>query len=456
MRRVLLLAFCAANLVLASCTPLQRLHHRHHPRFPTSTSTTSTTSISSTSTSPTTTSSTTTTITSPGGGSASPGGSVEDLAAWDVPAADVAISPRSADWASRLWNEADSYDHNWSIEFGLDEPSNDYSIPVYSTADATTTARIFQRPVATWNGHFDVANGSSIPWNPSWLPSDGSDAFMIITDPDSGEEWDIWALSTPTPIPGTVSQSECTLDLTDATAGFDPTASLCAASVNIITTPSGANADTRTYTGNFPWSGGGGIQNTAGLTTPAEVASGAIKHALKFAVSPEVSMTGPECPADVVTPDDPRVGTTCGTAVAPAGQFERGGTTSAPADLAHMVPEGSRIVIDDTDAQIDAWLDSRGYTGTLRQTARVFAVALRDYGLIESDTTKGPATITVEGGANPQTAAAWQALGITGDGSTLLDGLVTASNIEVLEPATNHCADGTTSHLYCWATSTGY
>jgi hypothetical protein len=378
------------------------------------------------------------------------------LAAWAVPAADIAISPRSADWANRYWNYADSFDHNWTIEFGLEANGNDYSIAKYSTADATTVARIFQRPVASWNGGFDLPDGGTIPWNPAWTPADGNDAEVIVTDPNTGEEWDIWALSTPTYLPGSVSQAECSLDLADAALGFDATVDLCAASVTIVSSPDGKVADTRTYRGNDPTAGGGGgIQNSAGLTSPEEVATGVIKHALKLSVGPELSMTGPACPADVTTPDDPRVGTTCGTAVAPAGQFENHATTSTTAQLRDMVPEGTRLVINNTDAQIDAWLDQRGYTGELRQTARIFAVALRDYGLLQTDTSNGPAAIQVAGGGNSATTAGWRALGITDDGTTLIDGLVTASNIEVLEPATNQCADGS-SHLFCWASSTGY
>jgi hypothetical protein len=456
-RRYTVLYVFAAAVTLVGCAPWQS-GHRHHDRRHTTTTTSATSSTVSTSTTSTTTRPATpsgsTTVTAPK--PAADTQAVSSLAAWNVPAADVAISPRSADWANRYWNYADSFDHNWTVEFGLGVAGNDFSVAEYSTADATTTARVFQRPVDAWNGNFDVPNGSTIPWNPSWTPSAGSDAYMIIHDPGTGEEWDIWALSMPIYQAGTVSQIECTLDVTDAVAGFQADTDLCAAGLNIITGPDGKPADTRSYRGNFPGAGGGGLQNSAGLTTPEEVASGVIKHALKFTVGPELSMTGPVCPADVSTPDDPRVGTTCGTAVAPAGQFENRATNSDPAALQDMVPEGTRLIINDTDAQIDQWLDQRGYTGTLRQTARTFAIALRDYGLIQTDTSKGPAAIPVAGGSNPATAAEWRSLGITDDGTTLLDGLVTASNIEVLEPATNHCGDGSTSHIFCWASSTGY
>ena len=48
-------------------------------------------------------------------------------------------------------------------------------------------------------------------------------------------------------------------------------------------------------------------------------------------------MTGPVCPPDVTSPDDPRVGTTCGISVAPAGKFESGRIQSSPEELARMV-----------------------------------------------------------------------------------------------------------------------
>jgi hypothetical protein len=120
-----------------------------------------------------------------------------------------------------------------------------------------------------------------------------------------------------------------------------------------------------------------------------------------------------------------------------------------------MVPHGTRFVLDLSDAEITAWLDGRGYRGRLRETARVFAVALRDYGLIQTDSTGGPAIIQVAGGRNPEIAAGWRALGITDDGSTLLDGLMTRDNIRVLAPAKNRC-EGRVSRLACWASDTGY
>ncbi len=373
-----------------------------------------------------------------------------NLRAWETPARMIATSSRSADWAQRYWNHADEWDKNWTIEFGFDEPSNDYSVPVYSSADATTTTRVFQRPPAFWNGRFDVPSGSTIPWNPSWLPSDGNDGFMVIVDPTTGKEWDIWAMSTPLFHPDYLKQTECLME-----PGFNPDADVCAAGLLVISQPGGQTADVRSYRGNYPIASGGGLQNTAGLTTPDEVKSGAIRHALKFMVSGRLAMMGPQCPDDVTSADDPRVGSSCGVAVAPAGQFERIHMTASSEQLSQMVPHGTRLVVDMSDAQIEAWLNSRGYTGTLRNTARVFAVALRDYGLIQTDTTGGPALIQVSGARNAATAAGWRELGIEGDGVNLLDGLVTSTNIRVLAAPTNHCESGL-SKLACWAADIRY
>ena len=416
------------------------------PTGPTSSTTTSGPSPTAATTSTTTTStSTSTTTTIP----------LPPARAWEVPAAGIPTSPRSADWASRIWNHADAFDRNLSIEFGLDEPSNDYSIPVYSTAGATTAARIFRRPPELWNGHWDIGVGDTVPWNPTWLPSDGNDGFIVIVDPATGREWDIWALSTPAFNPEFLDQDDCLDDDASVDAGYDPGVHLCAAAVSIIRRPDGSVADTRTYRGNYPPPSGAGLQNTAGLATPAEVQSGAIRHALKLMVSPVLSMTGPACPPDVTSPDDPRVGTTCGLAIAPASKHERVYEVGSATALARMVPHGTRTVLDMTDAQIEAWLTSRGYTGRLRETARIFAVALRDYGMIQTDSTGGPALIQVSGGRNPSVAAAWRALGIADDGSRLLDGLMTADNLRVLAPPVNRCGGVVTTRA-CWADDIWY
>ncbi|MCC6227101.1 MAG: hypothetical protein IT195_11955 [Microthrixaceae bacterium] len=385
---------------------------------------------------------------------------------WEVPAAEIPTSPSSDKWAERIWRYADDNEtFSPSIETGVDEtPGNDYSIPLYCADQATTIARVFERP--SWPGTFE--SGTTIPWNPNWRPSDGRDGFMVIVDPTTGKEWDIWALSTPQFHPADyLPQFRCALDLKNQLDGFNSDESLCAAALMVVSNPSGDAVDVRTYRGNYPPANGVGLQNTAGLTTPNEVAAGRIPHALKFAVGGQASMSGPPCPADVTSPDDARIGTVCGVSVAPAAKLESASTTAAAtpcevrsrksACLGGMTPDGTRWVVDVTDAEIDAWLDERGYAGRLRETARVFAVALRDFGSIQSDTTGGPANWQVAGGADAETARAWRKLGVTQKvGDTLLDGLITRERIRVLAPPTNHCAEGGDSQLACWANDITY
>jgi hypothetical protein len=167
------------------------------------------------------------------------------------------------------------------------------------------------------------------------------------------------------------------------------------------------------------------------------------------------TLGGPVCPADVTGPDDPRVGTTCGIAVAPAGFQQHWSRISTPSELAKGVPQGTRVVVDMTDGEIEQWLNARGYTGTLRSTARTFAVALRDYGLIQVMDSPAPWIIPVSGGRNPATAASWRSLGIADDGSKLLDGLVTPGRLRVLSPPTNHC-NGVATKRGCWSSDTSY
>ena len=74
--------------------------------------------------------------------------------------------------------------------------------------------------------------------------------------------------------------------------------------------------------------------------------------------------------------------------VAPADQalVERGAGAWTLSTSGTCSPDGLRIAVNITDAQINNWLDSRGFTGAKRNTARIFAVAMRDYGGIVLET----------------------------------------------------------------------
>jgi hypothetical protein len=110
---------------------------------------------------------------------------------------------------------------------------------------------------------------------------------------------------------------------------------------------------------------------------------------------------------------------------------------ATPARTLQTVPEGIRFALNLIDRQISTWLDSRGYTGATRNTARIFAVGLRDYGWIIGETGCYRAAIETDGLIDPVSRAKRPAPGVQ-DSSTmgrLLDGVFTQSAIYVVHPS---------------------
>ena len=415
-------------------------------------------------------------------------------AAWNIPACVLKKwSARSDDFVNRLANNAirnnlGNYDNNgvrtpmtkldFSTEFGLTDSGsagNDYSVPIYDAKDATQQVRVFLK--TTYAGYNANIGGNwiespsynwnaTVPWNPSWRGAFGNDQGLVILDHTTGREIYLWNVSRadmPSPFNNV---SECALDIADLARGYNQNVDLCAAAATIAKKYDFTDADYRTYEGNSPPANGGGIQNYAGLVTPDEVSAGEIRHAIKFVITN--TMFGPAC-SKTLDIGDPSIGTTCGTAFAPAGQFENnritdgkgGGSQFAPGNTpdeirSGTVPEGTRFALNISDSEINTWLDSRGYTGRKRETARIFAVAMRDYGLIITDTSGGGTSIQTSGGMNPTTSAKWRALGIDNDGKDFLYKLFTKEKLYMLEPAINDCGDGTTSRYFCHAIKTHY
>jgi hypothetical protein len=394
-----------------------------------------------------------------------------DAAPWNVPAADVPLDSRSDEWRDRFWRfaignatpddpDADGNRGRFGVEFGFDEPAADFAVPVYSAADATTTRRVRQR--SGWQGGFNLGPDDTIPWNPGWRPSGGSDSKMVILDPESGREWGLWGLVKTEP-DGRYNDSQCLTHVLGI--GYDRETDLCAGGATLVVDSTGRPIDYRTYTGNDPKARGVGIPELAMLTLPSEVASGAIRHALSMPVYN--TMGGPRCGPEVVDTSAPEFGVTCGDAVAPAGQLESatGLTGCGPDGQRHddartrrqrAVPEGMRFALRASDADIAAWLDQRGYQGRLRETARIFAVALRDYGWMVTGTSCFSAEFIAAGSTNPATARQWRDLGIDGNGKDLLFGLLTRERIVALAPAVNECSDGPASRFACQADTTHY
>lgn len=415
-------------------------------------------------------------------------------APWNIPACEV---PRMADadsreWVDRFWNYARSSNYStdpnadrdpshFVSDFGFaEDKSLDYSAPIYYATDKTPRKKIRLR-----NGYkganTNIGEHETVPWDPSWKPSWGSDHYAIVLDEKTGTEWDLWAIADNSPggdsdiqcYPGmtvTEYKPEVKFNLTypyvTRIIPYNPATDLCVAGANVVKAPTGELANYKTYEGNAPASRGGGTPGLAMVPTPEEVKAGEIRHALPLMIYN--SMFGPLCTEKQQQTADMWV--KCGDSFAPAGQFEsiatldgKGGDGrplapgSTPDEIrSKTIPEGIRFALNLNDTEIENWLDSRDYQGKKRDTARIFARALRDYGWMVIDTTRAAASFQMAGSANPQTAAGWRDLGIDGDGMDLLHGLIHKDRIYTVAPPENICGPNKKSIYHCHASQSIY
>ena len=182
-----------------------------------------------------------------------------------------------------------------------------YTYPVY-VADSTTprhsiSCRVYRCTVITADGHTTTQTLTGVPIPPEARPSAGRDAQMIIIDPSTGTEWDLWQ------------------------ASFD----------GMSWSVSNGSVYNVNWDGMPPRYGsrGAGVPYLAGLIRPWEIAAGRVDHALAFGYpSPRAS----RC-------------------VWPASK------TDGEASDAYAIPEGARLQLDPrfTDEDFRSWgLDRTG------------------------------------------------------------------------------------------------
>jgi hypothetical protein len=309
----------------------------------------------------------------------------------------------------------------------------DYSVPVYPLTDATTFARVYQTSWSAALYRFGLPLGTQIPWNPGWHPGTGNDNLMAIVDESTGKVWELSGV-------GQLNVN-CANDanVAAATRDNDPNSVyLCLAGIrsydNLFTAKDGSTVDGR----------GAGFNKLALLTRADEVKAGAIRHALELTITS--TMFGQPACQPTRGPSAAGAGVSCGYFLPPATKLERKNPdTGCPSkqvvtdvERAKTIPEGMRFAIRISDGEIEQWLDSRGYSGQLRSTARIFAVAMRDYGWIVAETGCWGMHIETDSviGASGE---AWASVGIVSDGSPrprgdLIEGLVTPERLYVVEP----------------------
>jgi hypothetical protein len=209
---------------------------------------------------------------------------------------------------------------------------------VYDVAAATGLYRV-RADHPAW-GNLD---GKTVPYNPAWKPSHGwwsgdrsIDSSVILLDPASGREWDLWQVRAPDTKNKVLRCGSACLVMA-GTSASSPTI-----------------GDYWTKQNGFVPPRGCGVQCLAMLVRPQEVAQGAIRHALSMPI---------RNPSPAYVP--------------PA--------TKSDGSVAGGIPEGTRFALRVTDAAIDAWASGLPLGGTGRGSARVVARALRDYGWFVTD-----------------------------------------------------------------------
>jgi hypothetical protein len=276
------------------------------------------------------------------------------------------------DLVSLLWNGSTAHrPGNFNLTF------HEYTYPVYYVGDATDIY-----PVEVLNE--SPLDGQSMPWNLAWTPATGSDAQIIVLDPATGREWNLWQVS------------------------FDGT-TIHASNGNLVPGSYWIRID------GFPPSRGAGIPYYAMLVQPEEIEGGAIRHALSMPIK----------------------NTDGTTYVPPATKLEH-------PDNSPGIPAGTRFVLDVTNDEIDTWVKALPpeLSPATRRSARIIAEALRTYGFFVTDTSGG-AHLQFEDYATASDK--WERLGLGKqfvDGKEyprdLLDGLFDQTKFRAIVPSDHY------------------
>lgn len=403
-------------------------------------------------------------------------------AVWNQNVCNLPRFTQSADYVNRLieWGHvndgsqsADVANGKISTDPGFLTPqdpngNNLYTTEIYYASKATTFSKKVWSVASPSNldgskwqpagslarpGYISNFPDTPIPWNNNWKTSKGGDNQMLIIDDRAGSATygsiiSFWG-----------NNNSCLLQPSYA----------CASSVRITRDHYGELIDYRTYEG-YTGDRGVGLSYYATLTTADEVAAGQIRHALGVSI-PNPS-NGPKCSASQLQTNNwtSVIGKSCGTAVAPASKFEWADTIGPPFlqepfksiyTQEKLIPEGMRFAIDVTDTEIEQWIQSRSDLASnarRAETARIFAKALRNYGMFVVDTNAGRVSVQTEGGINPESRTKWESLAMGPEyKDNLLDGLLTKENMYVVEPPKLTCPDeNITSKFYCKWTEAKY
>lgn len=277
-------------------------------------------------------------------------------APWNVPVTNIPVHPMSSYYVSELWKEMPEHktpEFNW----------RNYTYPVYNAKEATGMYTVIS--LNKWGN----LHGTKIPFNPAWRPAAGTDAQIIILDPDTATEWNLWQVSG-------ISTLKKTLTIGNGNK--------CAGNYwnNNWDDPATQTTGSR----------GAGINYLAMLVRPWEIEQGRIEHALSM----------------------PIIGTSGSEFWPPATKLEHPGKKGT-------IPEGARFSLDVTYEEIDAHVNSiLGASVSLKRMVRILLIALKEYGWFITDTAGGQ-TWQLESLASAQKE--WEKLGVYPEVNHLIQGV---------------------------------
>lgn len=332
------------------------------------------------------------------------------------------IGPAENQMPADAWCRRASLDASGAVRLAL--TYDWWTWPVQDRANATTTINIWPNPDvwsesarwSTWAARLAAKYPLQVPWNPDLWRTGSSPAgtnpdLGVIVNNADGSGWELLGLRKPAwwQVPAVAWQ---------ATPGlFQPTRYRAGDYIADM-----AHVRNATTLGHYQGRGCGDVAKITGLVRGRHLLDGLIPFAVAIAAPTQWG------PGARYVPPATRVEWSDRSPYGTSLVIPPGDTPAAP-------PHGSRFALSITDAEIDAWLDSRSYTGALRRTARTFAVALRDFGWWIAETGTGQSQIESTGINGPD-ATAFYLAGITTRTTalTLLDGLITRDRTYTVHP----------------------
>jgi hypothetical protein len=363
-----------------------------------------------------------------------------------VPAACAGLASDSGLWASRWFEATAAPSATPSSRGRVATNFFDFSTPTYevSVHEPIQWVRVF-----AWDGTSSVPNGTLFPYSPEFLPSGSwvnglyffdSDAIYVVYDRRTGQEWRVWNA----PYDGIdlrYPNARCLTDASGRPTGFVIGRDLCVGGAYYAVDPDGSDPDaSSTGIGGAVNQAIGKVFPLAGIATADELIAGDVHHPLMMSMY-KTMFGAPVCPSGSTDIS----GSGCGTFLFPASRVEHAsgpascGVTMNIGDRATTLPQGMWFALNLSDAEVEWWLDSRGYSGTKRATVTKLVRALREYGFMVGPTSCGGAGLALDGAINPGTAFKWKnELGIdpaAPSAKGLLDGLIASpDNVVRLNP----------------------